>query len=438
MASGRRSEFDRELALAAAELFPPRYERYGKHHLRALLRLITAVDRFTNARDALTPFTLQKAGDEVRTDVLPALEPYSVNRGGFVAQQLPRILDQLETQGLIERQPSPLNDVDAPVIRPADCIGKHLPVSDRLINDLQQFLAQVDPRQFFTHHDKTRVYPRVTDESRYIGVDGELVAALQANTAPVDDPQLYERLRERDRDVWETQCDRQLRPVLLPTYVISKTFKNLYVSDAAADLTTPVDSDYIERTLNIKPLREQCGPAVDGEVVWLNGMFDANAMTPVDAAEGTWRLAEYPGGATVRVAFGGDLEFPDHQLYDYALGVLGVVRNRDGTPVVQAAAIIKNGELSEPLRDAQTRGLTRLGTTLDQEVLAQQADIERLLRSVLEEGDLAGEDKWLVFDILDRIQDLTTLHDIIDEIVAHERSDEILRLLADHLDQLHV
>ena len=388
--------------------------------------------------EALTPFLWHKTGDELRINHLPALEPYSVNRGGFINQQLPRISNQLAVQNLVHKSPSDLEDFDYAKIQVPTWVADQLTVSTGLVNKIRKFLKRVDPRKFFEKHDKTRIYPRVTDESRYIAMNDDLRHHLRTNTGPVDDPRLFERLRNRKREVWETHCDRSLKPVIRPTYVISKEFKNLYISDAVDSLSKSTGPEYIERKLNIRPLYEQCSQEIDGELVWLNGMIVVNEMTVEDAMDDAWQFAEYPGGKPIRVEFDGEIDIPEHQLYNCSLGVLGPVKIRSGKPVVKAVALIKNGDLPESLRTVQTQALSRLSAGLEQRIFEKQQDIENTLRVILQEGQISKDDQWLLFDILDRIQDAETLYEILETITNHEQSERVFELIADHIEHIQI
>jgi hypothetical protein len=52
-------------------------------------------------------------------------------------------------------------------------------------------VQSVDLRSFLEKHDKNRIYPRLTDEDRYIAVDPELVQDLRTNSGIVDDSRMH-------------------------------------------------------------------------------------------------------------------------------------------------------------------------------------------------------------------------------------------------------
>ena len=103
---------------------------------------------------------------------------------------------------------------------------------------------------------------------------------------------------------------------------------------------------------------------------------------------------------------------------------------------MKAICFVKNGELPDSLGAAQTEALSRLQFQLDQELISGQIDIEGCLQSLLEEGSVSGSDQWLVYEVLHRIRDLQTTHEVAQEIATHEKTEQIIKLIAEGIKHL--
>lgn len=405
-------EGDPPFERVAETVFPPEYQEIGLAKIRALATAIASI-RDPNHR---TPWPIQKFCMEIYYDGAVIFSPYSVDLEGPVSVDVRNCLDGMEQEGILARGPSEVTNgaVDRYDISPryADAI---LPSGEwerkaesffKTISTRRPFMEvnPSDPRTNDFKYDKARYYPKVLNQEAHIGLDGPAVQSILDGSFYVDvDPDIVEVLHKTPPRRIRDAFDDRYWPVAHLEYHLLNAWKHLYMGGGGSESTDRYEQ--AARKFRVRDLARQTHRSpnrVHGDACFLWGYLDLWSERLQNAGPNEYLLKEgLTVDESVRLRFDGELEIPEQDLYDYNIGVAGVVDVDGGRPVVRVLSMLRFRRLPSQVLDVQDRNRVKLH-------VEQYNDDREELLSVLEaieaHEDVEGDLKESVGDYKEKVK----------------------------------
>lgn len=409
----RSPSLDGVLDRVAGDLFPSKYEAFGRKYVQELLNAIEAIPN----PETRTHFTIQKFCNEIRRENGRIFEPTSIDLAGRYSNGIEETLYKLETEGVLSKRESLLDDLDADVYEIDPTYRSQVQVRDVYAKIAKQFFATVNPKNFFQTHDKERVLPWVTDEDAYIGTDPILHSRMRRGTVPRDN-ELMAKAKRTEPSKAVIECSNDVRPFAKLASTLVRTHKRL-PSTAKRQRRTPTYKDRKSR-FSVDHLHRYFEDDRVGNLVFVAGFFDRNAERGREDETDAWHLREHLlSTKTVRVEFDGELQIKAEDVYERSVGVLGILDENDGEPYVRTLSVLDSGRLPERIIKEQDRAREKLELELTRDIKEEQDRLVELVRKTLEEAELDEDDERRLE------KTLVQLRTAVDDV---ERFDLLLRL----------